>query len=91
VVWAEKNYAKYKDIVDRAASLAMRGVRFEIYRNATAALDLEPKDLHGFVTVIPAGIYALTYWQNKGNAYAAVEATVPTPPISSSNRADLSK
>ena len=37
VVFAKKNYAKYKDIVDRAASFAKQGVRFEICRNAAAA------------------------------------------------------
>jgi len=91
VVWAKKNYAKYKDIVDRAASFAKLGVRFEICRNDAAALGFKPEDLHGFVTVIPAGPYALTYWQNKGYAYVAVGATMPTPPVSAYNKADLGK
>ena len=29
VVWAKQNYSKYKDIVDRAASLSQQGVRIE--------------------------------------------------------------
>jgi len=91
VLWAKKNYAKYKDIVDRAASFAKQGVRFEICRNDAAALGFKPEDLDGFVTVIPAGPYALTYWQNKGYAYIAVGATVPTPPVSAYNKADLGK
>lgn len=37
VVWAKKNYAKYKDIVDRAANLAQQGVRIEICRNGVPA------------------------------------------------------
>jgi len=91
VLWAKKNYAKYKNIVDRAASFAKQGVRFEICRNDAAALGFKPEDLDGFVTVIPAGPYALTYWQNKGYAYIAVGATVPTPPVSAYNKADLGK
>jgi uncharacterized protein len=66
VVFAKRNYAKYKDIVDRAASLAQQGVRFEICRGAAASLNFQPKDFHGFATVVPSGPYALTYWQMKG-------------------------
>lgn len=91
VLWAKKNYGKYKEIVDRAASFAKQGVRFEICRNDAEALGFRPEDLDGFVTVIPAGPYALTYWQNKGYAYIAVGATMPTPPISEFNRADVGK
>ncbi|MGA8007407.1 MAG: DsrE family protein [Burkholderiales bacterium] len=91
VLWAKKNYAKYKEIVDRAASFAKQGVRFEVCRNDAAALGFKPEDLDGFVTVIPAGPYALTYWQNKGYAYIAVGATVPTPPFSQYNKEDLGK
>jgi uncharacterized protein len=89
VLWAKKNYGKYKVIVDRAASFAKQGVRFEVCRNDAAALGFKPEDLDGFVTVIPAGPYALTYWQNKGYAYIAIGATVPTPPVSRFNNADL--
>ncbi len=66
VVFAKRNYAKYKEIVDRAASLAQQGVRFEICRGAAAALNFVPEDFHGFATVVPSGPYALTYWQMKG-------------------------
>lgn len=89
VVFAKQNYAKYKDIVDRAASLAKQGVRFEMCRNAAAAAGFKPDDFHGFVTVVPAGPYALAYWQTKGYSLNAVGATMPTPPISSLNKADL--
>jgi len=89
VVWAKQNYGKYKEIVDRAASLAKQGVRIEICRNAAAAQGFKPEDLHGFVTVVPAGPYALAYWQAKGYSLNAVGATMPTPPISDFNRADI--
>ena len=88
VVFAKKNYAKYKDIADRAASMAKQGIRFEICRNAATAQGFAPEDLHGFVDVVPAGPYALAYWQAKGYTMNAVGATMPTPPISDLNRAD---
>jgi hypothetical protein len=89
VVWAKKNYPKYKDIVDRAASLAKQGVRIEICNNAARAQGFKPEDLQGFVTVVPAGPYALAYWQAKGYSLNAVGATMPTPPITDLNRADI--
>ena len=89
VVWAKQNYPKYKELVDRAASLAKQGVRIEICRNAAAAQGFKPEDLHGFVTVVPAGPYALAYWQAKGYTLNAVGATMPTPPITDLNRADI--
>lgn len=91
VVWDKRNYAKYKEIVDRAAGLANQGVRFEVCRNAAKAQGLEPEDLQGFITVVPAGPYALAYWQAKGYGLNAVGATMPTSPISDLNKADLHK
>jgi uncharacterized protein len=91
VVFARKNYAKYKDIVDRAASMASQGVRFEICRNAAAAQGFAPEDLYGFAAVVPAGPYALAYWQAKGYSLNAVGATMPTPPVGDLNRADINK
>jgi intracellular sulfur oxidation DsrE/DsrF family protein len=91
VVFAKKNYAKYKEIVDRAASLASQGVRFEICRNSAAAQGFAPEDLHGFAEVVPAGPYALAYWQAKGYSLNAVGASMPTAPISDLNRADVNR
>ncbi len=91
VLWDKKNYAKYKDIVDRAASLANQGVHFEVCRNAAKALGLEPQDLHGFITVVPAGPYAIAYWEAKGYGLNAVGATMPTTPFSDLNKADIHK
>ncbi|MBI3436979.1 MAG: DsrE family protein [Proteobacteria bacterium] len=88
VVFAKKNYEKYKEIVDRAASFAKQGIRIEICRNAATAQGFKAEDLHGFTTVVPAGPYALAYWQAKGYSLNAVGATAPTPPISALNKAD---
>jgi uncharacterized protein len=89
VVFAKKNYGKYKDIVDRAASFAKQGVKFEICRNAATAQGFAAEDLHGFTTVVPAGPYALAYWQARGYTLNAVGATMPTPPISDLNKVDI--
>ena len=91
VVFDKKNYGKYKEIVDRAASFASQGVKFEICRRAAGAQGSAPEDLHGFVKVVPAGPYALAYWQSKGYTLNAVGATMPTPPISDLNKADIRK
>ena len=88
VVFAKQNYAKYKDIVDRAVSFSKQGVKFEICRNAAAAQGFAPEDLHGFTTVVPAGPYALAYWQAKGYTLNAVGATMPTPPVNDLNKPD---
>jgi intracellular sulfur oxidation DsrE/DsrF family protein len=91
VIFAKRNYDKYRDIVDRAASLAKQGVKFEICRNAVAFLGFTTEDLHGFVTVVPPAPYALAYWQAKGYTLNAVGATMPTTPISDLNRADSNR
>ena len=91
VVFDKRNYAKYKEVVDRAASFASQGVKFEICRNAAAAQGIATENLHGFVTMVPAGPYALAYWQAKGYSLNAVGATMPTQPISEMNKADLHK
>lgn len=82
VVFAKQNYAQFKAIVDRAAAMAKQGVRFEMCRNAAKAAGFKPEDFHGFVNVVPAGPYALAYYQAKGYSLNAVGATMPTPPVS---------
>lgn len=89
VIWAKQNYSKYKDIVDRAARLAERGVRIEVCRNNIRALGFEAEDLHGFVHVIPAGPYALAYWGNKGYSFIPGGSSTAQRPINDFNRADL--
>lgn len=89
VVFAKRNYAKYKEIVDRAASLAQQGVRFEICRGAAAALNFVPEDFHGFATVVPSGPYALTYWQMKGHGLIPGGLTDPQRYTNAFNRNDI--
>ena len=89
VVFAKRNYAKYKDIADRAASMAQQGVRFEICRGAAASLNFKPEDFHGFATVVPSGPYALTYWQMKGYGLIPGGMTDPQRYINSFNKNDV--
>ncbi len=89
VVFAKRNYAKYKEIVDRAASLAQQGVRFEICRGAAAALNFVAEDFHGFATVVPSGPYALTYWQMKGYGLIPGGLTDPQRYTNAFNRNDI--
>ena len=91
VIFAKKNLAKYQDIVDRAASLAKRGVRFEICRNAATFLGFKAEDFHGFATLVPPAPYALAYWQAKGYSLNAVGATMPITPLSEFNTSDTNR
>ena len=89
VVFAKRNYAKYKDIVDRAASLAEQGVKFEICRGAAASLNFVPEDFYGFTTVVPSGPYALTYWQMKGYGLIPGGFTNPQRYTNEFNKGDI--
>ena len=89
VVFAKRNYAKYKDIVDRAASLAEQGVKFEICRGAAASLNFVAEDFYGFTTVVPSGPYALTYWQMKGYGLIPGGFTNPQRYTNEFNKNDL--
>src|SRR5262245_40645864 len=59
VVFARKNYEKYKTVADRAAALAKQGVKFEICRNAATFLGFAAEDFHGFAALVPPAPYAL--------------------------------
>ena len=91
VVFAKKNRTKYSEIVERAASLAKLGVRFEICRNAATFLGFSAEDFHGFATLVPPAPYALAYWQSKGYSLNAVGATMPITPLSEFNRSDTNR
>ena len=91
VIFARKNYQKYREITDRAAALAKQGVKFEICRNAANFLGFAADDFHGFVTLAPPAPYALAYWQAKGYTLNAVGATMPITPLSDLNKADTNR
>lgn len=67
--FAKENYEKYQGIVDKMAELAKAGVEFKMCNNAMLAAGFKAQDMHGFITVVPAGFPEVAYWQGKGYAY----------------------
>lgn len=67
--FAKENYEKYQGIVDKMAELAKDGVAFKLCNNAMKAAGYNAEDMHGFITVVPAGFPEIAYWQGKGYRY----------------------
>jgi intracellular sulfur oxidation DsrE/DsrF family protein len=67
--FAKENYEKYQGIVQRMAELANEGVEFKMCNNAMKAAGFKAEDMHGFITVVPAGFPELAYWQGRGYKY----------------------
>lgn len=68
-VFAKENYEKYQGIVDKLAELADAGVDFRMCNNAMRAAGYQADDIHGFVTVVPAGFPEIAYLQHQGYRY----------------------
>lgn len=67
--FAKENYEKYHGIVQHMAELPNEGVEFKMCNNAMKAAGFKAEDMHGFVTVVPAGFPELAYWQGRGYKY----------------------
>lgn len=67
--FAKENYTKYQSVVDKMAELAKEGVEFKMCNNAMKAAGFNAEDMHGFITVVPAGFPEIVYWQDKGYKY----------------------
>ncbi|HEY9097521.1 MAG TPA: DsrE family protein [Thiobacillus sp.] len=67
--FAKENYGKYQGIMDNLAELAKDGVEFKMCNNAMKAAGYSAEDMHGFITVVPAGFPEVAYWQGKGYKY----------------------
>jgi intracellular sulfur oxidation DsrE/DsrF family protein len=67
--FAKENYEKYQGIVDKMASLAEAGVEFRMCNNAMRAAGYKAEDMHGFITVVPAGFPEIAYLQSQGYKY----------------------
>lgn len=67
--FAKENYDKYQGVIDRMAELAKDGVEFKMCNNALRAAGFVPEDMHGMITVVPAGFAELVHWQSKGYQY----------------------
>ena len=68
-VFAKENYEKYQGIVDKMAAHAEKGVKFHMCNNAMRAAGFKPEDMHGFITVVPAGFPEIAHLQSKGYRY----------------------
>ena len=52
--FARKNYDRYRDLMRRAQSLTIgTTIEFRMCRLAAKGLGYEPRDIHGFVTMVP--------------------------------------
>lgn len=67
--FAIENYEKYQGVVDPLAELAAQGVEFRMCGQALRAAGFEPRDMHGFITVVPVGFAELALWQSRGYRY----------------------
>jgi intracellular sulfur oxidation DsrE/DsrF family protein len=67
--FAKENYEKYQGIIDRMAELSKDGVEFKMCNNAMKAAGFKAEDMHGIITVVPAGFPEIAYWQDKGYKY----------------------
>ena len=66
VTVAKKNYAKYKEAVDRMRYYAQLGVKFRVCNLAAHDFGYEVDDFQDFIEVIPSAITELGYWQQQG-------------------------
>lgn len=68
VTLAKKNYAKYKDVVERMRYYSSLGVEFKICALAAKEYDYDQEDFHEFVQIVPNAINEIVHWQSKGYA-----------------------
>ena len=67
--FAKENYEKYQAAIDKMAELAKEGVQFKMCNNAMKSAGYSVEDMHGFITVVPAGYPEVAYWQGRGYKY----------------------
>jgi uncharacterized protein len=71
--FAKENYEKYQAVIDELAALSKDGVEFRMCNNAMHAAGFNAEDMHGFITIIPAGYAEIIYLQHKG--YKVIDAS----------------
>jgi hypothetical protein len=68
--FAIKNHDKYKELMTRAQSMTVGGIiEFRMCKIAAEGFGLEPRDVHGFVTMVPMGDAEIIKLQHEGYAY----------------------
>ena len=68
VTVARKNYARYRDAVERMRYYASLGVEFKVCGLAARDYDYDTDAFYGFVDVVPSAITELAHWQLQGHA-----------------------
>ena len=66
VTVAKKNYAKFKDAVERMRYYAALGVNFRVCGLAAEDYGYLDKDFYEFIEVAPSAITELAHWQQQG-------------------------
>ncbi len=67
--FAKENYDKYKSIVKKMARLARSGVALHMCSNAMKSAGFQPKDIYGFITLVPSGFADIAYHEYMGYQY----------------------
>jgi hypothetical protein len=68
--FAVRNYDKYKALMTRAQSLSVGGIiEFRMCKIAAKGRGFEPKDIHGFVSMVPMGDAEIVRLQHEGYSY----------------------
>ncbi len=68
VTVARKNYAKYRDSVERMRYYASLGVEFKVCGLAAQDYDYDTDAFYEFIDVVPSAITELAHWQLQGHA-----------------------
>ncbi len=66
VTVARKNYAKYKNAVERMRYYHQLGVEFKVCGLAAADYDYRPEDFYDFIQLVPSAMTELVHWQTEG-------------------------
>jgi intracellular sulfur oxidation DsrE/DsrF family protein len=74
VTLAKKNYAKYKNAVERMRYYSLLGVKFKVCGLAAKDFNYELKDFYDFVEMVPSAMTELVHWQLQG--YALIKPEV---------------
>jgi uncharacterized protein len=68
VTVAKRNYAKYRDAVERMRYYAGLGVEFKVCGLAAQDYGYGPADFQDFVQIVPSAVAELAHWQMLGYA-----------------------
>lgn len=68
VTTVKKNYAQYREVVERMRYYAALGVEFKVCSLSAADYDYQTQDFHEFIELVPSAFTELAHWQQQGYA-----------------------